>query len=231
MDDIENVPSDLPSRDTSIFVCPNCARQNPIDVNATSTICISCNRSFGFYACPSCEAPQAIQMDRKSTCRRCSKMLRADSGIPSIAFRELVGRDSSAPGIIASPDLKLEPFLIVTTNDIPGYEIETVYGDVFGLTVRARNTFSNFGAHFRTVVGGEVAGYTKLLTDSRNEARRRLTEEARSLGANSVVAMRFDCNEIGEIMTETAAYGTAVFAIKSGVSVASSAEMPSDLIG
>jgi uncharacterized protein YbjQ (UPF0145 family) len=102
------------------------------------------------------------------------------------------------------------PLLVVTTNDVPGYRIEHVYGDVFGLTVRARNYFANLGASMRTLVGGEVAGYTKMLSDSRHEARERLTEEARKLGANAIVAMRFDCNEIGDVMSEIAAYGTAV---------------------
>jgi uncharacterized protein YbjQ (UPF0145 family) len=55
-----------------------------------------------------------------------------------------------------------------------------------------------------------VAGYTKLLTDSRNQARERMWHEARAKGANAVVAMRFDCNEIGDVMSEVAAYGTAV---------------------
>jgi uncharacterized protein YbjQ (UPF0145 family) len=59
-------------------------------------------------------------------------------------------------------------------------------------------------------VGGEVFGYTKMLTASRNDARERLWTEARAKGANAVVAMRFDCNEIGGIMSEIAAYGTAV---------------------
>jgi uncharacterized protein YbjQ (UPF0145 family) len=98
----------------------------------------------------------------------------------------------------------------VTTNEVPGYRITRVHGDVFGLIVRARNYFSNLGASFRTLAGGEVAGYTRLLTDSRNQARERMWREARARGANAVVAMRFDCNEIGDIMSEVAAYGTAV---------------------
>ena len=85
-------------------------------------------------------------------------------------------------------------------------------GDVFGLVVRARNAFSNLGAQLRTVARGEVVGYTKLLTASRNQARERMWQEARSRGANAVVAMRFDCDEIGDIMSEVAAYGTAVTA-------------------
>jgi uncharacterized protein YbjQ (UPF0145 family) len=100
--------------------------------------------------------------------------------------------------------------LIVTTNDVPGYRIDEVHGDVFGLTVRARNVFSNFGARLVSLAGGEVTEYTKLLSDSRNEARERLRMEAHRMDANAVVAMRFDCNEIGDIMSEIAAYGTAV---------------------
>jgi uncharacterized protein YbjQ (UPF0145 family) len=69
--------------------------------------------------------------------------------------------------------------------------------------------FSNLGASFRTLAGGEVAGYTKLLTDSLNQARERMWRQARAHGANAVVAMRFDCNEIGDTMSEVAAYGTA----------------------
>jgi len=102
-----------------------------------------------------------------------------------------------------------DDILITTMNDLPGYEIEEVYGEVFGLIVRARNAFSNIGASFRTIVGGEAKGYTKLLADSREHAVDRLKEAAAERGANAVIAMRFDCNEIGDIMSEVAAYGTA----------------------
>jgi uncharacterized protein YbjQ (UPF0145 family) len=70
--------------------------------------------------------------------------------------------------------------------------------------------FSNMGASLRTISGGEVKGYTSLLRTSRNEARERLATHALEMGANAVVAMRFDCNEIADIMSEIAAYGTAV---------------------
>jgi uncharacterized protein YbjQ (UPF0145 family) len=104
----------------------------------------------------------------------------------------------------------MDDILIVTTNEVPGYEITQVHGEVCGLIVRARNAFSNMGAGLRTVFGGEARGYTTLLLDSRNEALERLREAAREKGANAVVAMRFDCNEIASIMSEVAAYGTAV---------------------
>jgi uncharacterized protein YbjQ (UPF0145 family) len=102
--------------------------------------------------------------------------------------------------------------LLVTSNEIPGHHITQVHGDVFGTTVRARNYFSNLGASVRTIVGGEASGYTRLVIDTRNEARRRLQRAALEVGANAVIAMRFDCNEIGDIMSEVTAYGTAVTA-------------------
>ena len=95
-------------------------------------------------------------------------------------------------------------------NDLPGYEVVEVHGEVFGLIVRARNVFSNLGAGLRTVFGGEVKGYTSLLAESREHAVDRLREAAREKGGNAVLAMRFDCNEIADIMSEVAAYGTAV---------------------
>lgn len=103
-----------------------------------------------------------------------------------------------------------EQVLLATTNDVAGYEIVEVYGEVFGLIVRSRNLFSNFGAQLRTVFGGEVGGYTKLLADTREQAIDRLREEAAAKGANAVLAMRFDSSDIGGIMNEVAAYGTAV---------------------
>ncbi|MGI8557123.1 MAG: YbjQ family protein [Solirubrobacteraceae bacterium] len=103
-----------------------------------------------------------------------------------------------------------DQILVTTMNDIPGYHVTAVHGEVFGLIVRARNAFANIGAGLRTLVGGEARGYTKLLSDSREQAVDRLRQAAVEKGANAVIAMRFDCNEIGDIMSEVAAYGTAV---------------------
>ena len=102
-----------------------------------------------------------------------------------------------------------DDIIVTTTNDLPGYEIEEIYGEVFGLVVRARHAFANLGATFRTIAGGEVRGYTKLLTDSRNDAVERMKAEARELGANAVLAMRFDASSMSSMMGEVAAYGTA----------------------
>jgi len=103
--------------------------------------------------------------------------------------------------------------LVVTTNDIPGWQIQRVCGEVFGLTVRSRNAFSQIGAGFKSMFGGELQGMTKNLVESRNEVMSRMLEHARAKGGNAVVAMRFDTAEMGDVWTELCAYGTAVVAV------------------
>lgn len=103
-----------------------------------------------------------------------------------------------------------DPILVVTTNDVPGYEVVEVYGEVFGVLVRSRNLLSNIGAVLQSLVGGEIGAYTKLLSDSRIEAIERMRQAAAEKGANAVLMMRFDSGSIGNTMSEVAAYGTAV---------------------
>jgi uncharacterized protein YbjQ (UPF0145 family) len=100
--------------------------------------------------------------------------------------------------------------LITTMNDVPGHEITDVYGEVFGLTVRSRNAFSQVGAGVKSMFGGELKGMTKALADSRQQVVARMVEEAQAKGVNAVVAMRFDTSELGKTSTEICAYGTAV---------------------
>ncbi len=100
--------------------------------------------------------------------------------------------------------------LITTGNDLPGYQVTEVLGEVFGLTVRSRNIGSQLGASFKSLVGGELRGMTKMLADGRNHATERLVEEAESKGADAVIAFRFDTSELGSTWTEICAYGTAV---------------------
>ncbi|NEA31766.1 heavy metal-binding domain-containing protein [Streptomyces sp. SID13031] len=102
------------------------------------------------------------------------------------------------------------PVLVSTMNDLPGYTAEQVFGEVFGLTVRSRDFGSNFTASFRSLGGGEVPEYTQMLAESRHVAVMRMCQMAQQMGANAILAMRFDCNEIAQTMSEVAAYGTAV---------------------
>ena len=104
--------------------------------------------------------------------------------------------------------------LITTMNDIPGYTIDEVYGEVFGLTVRSRNIGSQFGAGLKSILGGELKGMTKALVDSRADVIGRMVAEAEGKGATAIVAMRFDTSEMGANWTEICAYGTAVRAHK-----------------
>jgi uncharacterized protein YbjQ (UPF0145 family) len=103
--------------------------------------------------------------------------------------------------------------LVVTTNEIPGWEIQRVCGEVFGLTVRSRNAFSQMGAGLKSMFGGELQGMTKNLIESRNEVMGRMLEAARARGGNAIIGMRFDTSEMGDVWTELCAYGTAVVAV------------------
>ena len=106
--------------------------------------------------------------------------------------------------------------IVVTTNEIPGYRIEAVMGEVMGMTVRSANFGQNFTASFRAFGGGEVTEYTKLVHESRQEVMNRMTTEAQRRGANAVIGMRFDTGDIAQAFSEVCAYGTAVHVVPLG---------------
>jgi uncharacterized protein YbjQ (UPF0145 family) len=100
--------------------------------------------------------------------------------------------------------------IVTTMNDIPGYEVDELYGEVMGLTVRSRNIGSQLGAQLKSIIGGELKGMTTALIDSRRQVMERMVAEAEEKGANAIIAMRFDTSEMGPQWTEICAYGTAV---------------------
>jgi uncharacterized protein YbjQ (UPF0145 family) len=104
--------------------------------------------------------------------------------------------------------------IVTTMNDIPGYAVDEVFGEVMGLTVRSRNIGSQIGAGLKSILGGELKGMTKALVESRQQVMARMVEEAEAKGANAIIAMRFDTSEMGGQWTEICAYGTAVRAHK-----------------
>ena len=106
--------------------------------------------------------------------------------------------------------------LISTMNDLPGFRIEEVHGEVFGLTVRSRHVGSQLGAAAKSLVGGELKGMTKMLAEGRQDATQRIVEVAEGKGANAILAFRFDTSELGGTWTEICAYGTAVRATRTG---------------
>ena len=100
--------------------------------------------------------------------------------------------------------------IIVTTENITGYNVKEVKGQVFGLVVRSRGLGGTLMASLRSLVGGEIHEYTSMLEDARKQAIDRLVVNATAMGANAIVMMRFDSSEIGQTMSEVLAYGTAV---------------------
>ena len=100
--------------------------------------------------------------------------------------------------------------LIVTGNDIPGYRIDAVLGEVMGMTVRSANAGANFVASFKAIGGGEISQYTTLVYDSRNQVMERMWEQCQQRGGNAIIAMRFDTSDIAQAFSEVCAYGTAV---------------------
>jgi uncharacterized protein YbjQ (UPF0145 family) len=101
-------------------------------------------------------------------------------------------------------------FPVTTTLELTGMTVERELGLTFGLVVRSMGIAKSLGAGLTAMRQGEVPQYTALLEDSRRHAIDRLIENARLLGANAVIAMRFDSSEISQALTEIVAYGTAV---------------------
>jgi uncharacterized protein YbjQ (UPF0145 family) len=102
--------------------------------------------------------------------------------------------------------------IVVTTNDLPGYRIVRVIGLVRGITVRSRSVFGTIGGALQSIVGGNLSLFTTLAETSRQEALTLMIEHAEQQGANAIIAMRYDSNDITDGITEMLAYGTAVVA-------------------
>jgi len=100
--------------------------------------------------------------------------------------------------------------IVATTNDLPGHRVVRVLGMTRGITVRSRNIVSDAIGGLQSMVGGRVGAYVKLAEAARQEAYEALLEDAKGMGANAILAMRYDANEIMPGITEVLAYGTAV---------------------
>jgi uncharacterized protein YbjQ (UPF0145 family) len=104
-----------------------------------------------------------------------------------------------------------EEYMIITNIEtVPGKKIIEHYGLVTGSTVRAKHVGRDLMASLKNIVGGELKGYTELLEDARSQARERMIEQAKELGANAVVNVRFNTSSIAQGASELYIYGTAV---------------------
>ena len=102
--------------------------------------------------------------------------------------------------------------LVATTNDLAGHKIVRHLGVVRGIVVRSRSIVGNIGASIQSLFGGNITLYTSLCERARADAFELMVQHAQEIGANAVIAMRYDANEVAAGITEVLAYGTAVVA-------------------
>ena len=100
--------------------------------------------------------------------------------------------------------------IVTTTNEVAGYQVARHLGVVRGITVRSRSVIGNIGAGIQSLFGGNISIYTELAEKAREEAFELMIQHAQSAGANAIIGMRYDANEMADGITEVLAYGTAV---------------------
>jgi uncharacterized protein YbjQ (UPF0145 family) len=105
---------------------------------------------------------------------------------------------------------RVDSSMVTSTNELPGYRIVRNFGIVRGITVRSRSVLGNLAAGIQTIVGGNISILTELCEKAREEAYEILLQHAAQHGANAIVCMRYDANEVMQGVTEVLAYGTAV---------------------
>jgi uncharacterized protein YbjQ (UPF0145 family) len=104
----------------------------------------------------------------------------------------------------------INPALVTTAFELPGHRVVRNFGVVRGIVVRSRSIIGNIGAGLQTLLGGNITLYTQLCEKAREDAFRLMLEHAAALGANALVGVRYDANEVAVGVTEVLAYGTAV---------------------
>jgi len=105
---------------------------------------------------------------------------------------------------------RVDTSMVTTANELPGYRVVRNLGIVRGITVRSRSVLGNLAAGIQTIVGGNISVLTELCEKAREEAYEILLQHAAQQGANAIVCMRYDANEVMQGVTEVLAYGTAV---------------------
>ena len=108
------------------------------------------------------------------------------------------------------PHSSLDPAMVTTAFELPGYKIVRNIGVVRGIVVRSRNVFATIGASLQTLAGGDITLFTELCEKTRQDSFAMMTLHAAQLGANAVIAVRYDATEIMQSVSEVIAYGTAV---------------------
>ena len=109
------------------------------------------------------------------------------------------------------PPASLDPSMVTTALELPGYRIVRNLGVVRGIVVRSRNVFATLGAGLQTILGGNITLLTQLCEKTRQDAFAMMVEHAAQHGANAVIMARYDANDVMQGVTEVLAYGTAVY--------------------
>jgi uncharacterized protein YbjQ (UPF0145 family) len=104
----------------------------------------------------------------------------------------------------------IDPAMVTTAFELPGYRVASNLGVVRGIVVRSRSIIGNIGALFQTLFGGNITLYTSLCEKARADAYRLMVEHAEEMGANAIIGVRYDANEVAAGVTEVLAYGAAV---------------------
>jgi uncharacterized protein YbjQ (UPF0145 family) len=113
-------------------------------------------------------------------------------------------------GLFDTLTTMIQPDKVTTAFELPGFKVKRNLGIVRGITVRSRSIFGTLGGALQTVVGGNITAFTNLCEKARAEAFELMVTHAAALGANAVIGMRYDANELMDGVTEVLAYGTAV---------------------
>jgi uncharacterized protein YbjQ (UPF0145 family) len=114
----------------------------------------------------------------------------------------------------AQPMVNLDPAMVTTALELPGYKIVRSLGVVRGIVVRSRNIFATLGAGLQTILGGNITIYSQLCEKTRQDAFIMMMQHAAQHGGNAVIMARYDANELMQGVTEVLAYGTAVYVEK-----------------
>jgi uncharacterized protein YbjQ (UPF0145 family) len=126
--------------------------------------------------------------------------------------RDIASRVNTANSLWSLCMMEIDPEMVTTAFELPGYRVERNLGIVRGIVVRSRSVIGNFGAAIQTIFGGNITIYTQLCEKARGDAYRLMVEHAAEMGANAIIGVRYDANEVAAGVTEVLAYGSAVVA-------------------